>query len=251
MSYAALSCPIPRRFRRPLLFPPGLLALAWLLCLGCVALPRMPGLQPQYVLTTVLPAYNQCNLPLEFEVDHQTPPWCFSKQELESFRQWQTIDLLGTQWSDYFNYQLANLIVQGYKASPNQDAGLRIRMSDKAIYAQVVGLLDWVSSTNHKKYWLDIQHTPVTLYAITNRPSLQAKPRPAALLGLFSCTDVYIPTAPSVVNTDLLSRLNEMFFSVLSSPLLSPAGRNTLLLLLLLGLLSGWRLRRQWRRAVA
>jgi hypothetical protein len=247
MPYATLTCYIPRRFRRPLLFPPGLLALAWLLCLGCVVLPRMPGLQPQYVLTTVLPAYNQCNLPpSEFEVDHRTPPWCLSKQELESFRQWQTIDLLVTQWSDYFNYQLANIIVQGYKASPNQDAGLRIRLSDKAIHAQVVGLLDWVSSTNHKKYWLDIQHTPVTLYAITNRPSLQAKPKLAAPLGLFSCTDGFIQTVPSVVNTDLLSRLNEM---LLSSPLLSPAGRNSLLLLLLLGLFSAWRLRQQWRRA--
>lgn len=248
MQYAPPTFQILRRFRRPLLFPPGLLALAWLLCLGCVALPRMPGLQPQYVLSTTFPTYNQCNLPpSEFEIDHQTPPWCLSKQEL--FRQWQTIEVSGAKWSDYFNYQLANIVVQGYKAVPDQDAGLRIRLSTNATHGQVVGLLSWVHSTNHKKYWLDIQHTPATLYVITERPLLRPKPIAAVPLGLLDNDEVYIPSTPSVANTDVWSKLNELFVSVLSSPLLSPDWRNPLLLLLLLGLLSAWRLRRQWRRS--
>ncbi|SHK86727.1 hypothetical protein [Hymenobacter psychrotolerans] len=43
---------LPRR-RRPLLFPPGLLALAWLLWLGCVALPQMRGMEKPQVIMQV------------------------------------------------------------------------------------------------------------------------------------------------------------------------------------------------------
>lgn len=48
---------LPRRHRRPLLFPPGLLALAELLWLGCVALGRW---EPALRLHNVVQLTSQC-----------------------------------------------------------------------------------------------------------------------------------------------------------------------------------------------
>jgi len=47
---------LPRRHRRPLLFPPGLLALTGLLWLGCVALGRWePALRLHNVVQLTMP----------------------------------------------------------------------------------------------------------------------------------------------------------------------------------------------------
>ena len=54
-------------------------------------------------------------------------------------------------------------------ADTGHAGGVRIRFLPGATYANLVKVLDIMNYTNQKKYWLDIQHKPVTLYAITEK----------------------------------------------------------------------------------
>lgn len=213
---------LPRRHRRQLLFPPGLLALAWLLWLGCVALPQLRGMERplQSVLQISLPS-------LHFDGGWGIgPPLYASEQQLATFRNWRTVTFTENRFADYFNFSQAAAAVELVKADSTYKAGMRIRFSDNASYASLVYSLDLLNKHDIKTWWLDVQHQPTTLYAFTRRPD------PPGTMWVCGNTYTHIPESSPPRS------LAEFFL---------PDWRNSTLLLLLMALLSAVRLGRRWR----
>ncbi|QNH61158.1 hypothetical protein [Hymenobacter sediminicola] len=225
---------LPRRHRRPLLFPPGLLALAWLLWLGCVALPQMRGMGRERVMQLTLaplqiPYYGVLGTNLIGKEPY------FSSLELAAFRPWQEVRFTGNLWNDYFSFQQAQTTVQQLRANPDHDRGLRIQFEPQATYSSLVKLFDLFEVENVKRYWLDIRHSPTTLYTFTTKPSgVSYEDVPAFTCGVSAEQSHSVPT-PTVWErlAKSLALLHE------------PDWRNSTLLLLLMALLSVVRLR--WR----
>jgi hypothetical protein len=235
---------LPRRHRRPLLFPPGLLALAWLLWLGCVALPQMRGMErPEYVMQmTVPPPVQGINemipLPVKGALFWEEP--YMAPLEVAAFRPWQDVHFTGNLWNDYFSLQQAHTTVKQLQADPDHDRGLRIKFEPQATYSTLVQMFDLSNVMDVKRYWLDIRHSPTTLYMFTTEPPLFVEDV-ESMDGCLLCNDV-IPYTPKPTLQENLVQ----FFAPLSH-LFQHDWRNSTLLLLLMALLSAVRLGRRWR----
>lgn len=221
----------PRRHCRQLLFPPGLLALAWLLLLGCAALPQMRRMQqPQVILQLTMQPLKSCFDPA-FTGSYNTAirfssSWlpCLSADKLEAFRSWQTVTFSGKIFADYFAYQQVLRASEAVKTDTTYRVGLRTHFAPGATYNSLVFSVDLLDKQGIKSWWLDMHHLPTTLYAFTNKPDTAR----------FICgTDAYYIHLPEP---------GQPFdFSIL----LSPDWRYSTLLLLLIGLVSARRLMRQ------
>ncbi|MBD2715367.1 hypothetical protein KBK19_10000 [Microvirga sp. STR05] len=225
---------LPRRHRRPLLFPPGLLALAWLLWLGCVALPQMRGMGRERVMQLTLaplqiPYYGVLGTNLIGKEPY------FSSLELAAFRPWQEVRFTGNLWNDYFAHKQVQSIVKQMQAEPDYDRGLCVQFESHISYASLVRTLDMLNMYDTKNSWLDIRQSPVTLHAFTSKPIPVATSIEAEPLDIISCG--YIPSEPTK---------QELLIKHFAS-LFQPDWRNSTLLLLLMALLSAVRLGRRWR----
>jgi hypothetical protein len=214
---------LPRRHRRPLLFPPGLLALAWLLWLGCVALPQMRGMERplQSVLQiTAVPLHLNEGWPLEL-------PVYSSEQQLAAYRNWKTVTFTGNIFNDYFSLSQAKKAAEFVRTDSTFQAGMQVRFANDASYASFVYAIDLLYQQDFKRWWLDIQHHPTTLYAFVKRHT------PA--IPIFVCG-----------NLDYRTSLQEPSSSHLLIKFFQPDWRNSTLLLLLMTLLSAVQLGRRW-----
>ena len=92
---------LPRRHRRKLLFPPGLLALAGLLWLGCVAVRSwQEQLKPRYVIRFTMPTRPPANWP------QPTIRWVIpSPDTLLKQGSWHEATLTGNDANDSFQQQ--------------------------------------------------------------------------------------------------------------------------------------------------
>ena len=225
--------PIPRRFRRPLLFPPGLLALAWLLCLSCAALPQMRGAELRRVIQFNQPSITRS--PLYWEKS----PVHLEEDRLEMFRAWQTVKFIGNRWHDYFAERLVLDIFQQFQTNPNRDAGIRITFDDSVTYSSLLYCIDALQYAGHADYWLDIKREPTRLYVYT---------RYQPFVGTDHCPTLrrilIIEPEPSYWER-FLEAIGPIFSRETYAPLFSPDWRTSTLLLLLMSLLSIWKLRRQ------
>ncbi|UOQ55583.1 hypothetical protein [Hymenobacter cellulosivorans] len=234
-----------RRHRRQLLFPPGLLALAFLLLLGCWVVGRQAEwLKQHYVLeVTAMPlAADQALSNLAPEL-YQTPA------ELENFRPWQTVHLTGNAQQDALATSRAKYIARQLRAAPDQDQGLRIRFADATDYKSLVQLIDYIRVLGLQKYFLDSRQGMVTLYAFTSKPQLGTYYSHDLKFVPFSPGPCLLPEAPAPFWSWLGDYLSKLFSPDTYQPLLLPDWRHSLYLLLLLGLISFGRLFRQWRQA--
>ncbi|RSK33909.1 hypothetical protein [Hymenobacter metallilatus] len=240
--------PFPRRRYRELFFPPGLLALAGLLWLGCVTVVDIKKSTTQYsvVENAQIKSIDWCQQPM----DKSQPiiPPCLPSAVLAQFRQWYSFSLIGNTLPDYFTLQHIQIIVQQFQQEPNLDRGMQVHFAAGANYANLVHLLDLLDQAKAQKHWLDLSHEPAMLYCITEKPKPIDPNQPLA-------TDNFICGTKSgivILNTPthqvaLLDRLQEQlrFFR----RLLFSEWRNTALIWLLITALSTWKLRQQWRTA--
>ncbi|SFQ53501.1 hypothetical protein [Hymenobacter arizonensis] len=155
---------LPRRYRRKLLFPPGLLALAGLLWLGCLTVNLWQGkLSRKMIMQLVLlPKHlplNQCN--------NYDAPQLMSVTELQAFRTWREASFLGNPVTDAREQERTIGLIQAMMADSAQDGGVRIRFASTARFKDLVFALDLMNREKVQKYRLDIHHGPVTLYAYT------------------------------------------------------------------------------------
>ena len=239
---------LPRRHCQPLLFPPGLLALAWLLWLGCAALPRMRRMEKQQVVMQLaVPSralWRNETVPLPLKDALVFSETSMSPLELAAFRPWMNVSFTGNLWSDYFSYQQVSIAALDLKKHSYRDSGVRVFFAAPANYRSFIYTLDKFNTTNPLAkpvhYWLDIRHQSTAIYAITSKP---AKPMEyyaghqivsinIAPLNLSNCLPLDLP------NTASPPSWQKVF---------QPDWRNSTLLLLLLAALSAVRLYRQHR----
>jgi hypothetical protein len=189
-SFCYLAMYAPRRHSRRLLLPPGWVALGFLLLLGCQALlAHRQQLRLPNVIQLQLP-------PWKSKGDSWGVPVYGPMSKINSFRPWHDAALTGAPLNDFINATSAEVAVKAINADTNRAGGVRIRFGQHTTYSNLVSVLDMMNYLNHKRYWLDIRHNPVTLYAITNQ-YVPVKTNGFSLLGgCLLYDDVYIPTPP-------------------------------------------------------
>ncbi|RSK42175.1 hypothetical protein [Hymenobacter perfusus] len=225
---------LPRRHRRHLLFPPGLLALAGLLWLGCVTMVRIVPPKKTVLEFAAWP-------PKVCSVDSDVPafvaeawrgsPACLPLTALEKFRPWYTSWFTGSVFSDYFALQNTRFVARDLEQNPDLDQGFRVHFAPQATYNNLVQVLDLFNQENVRKSWVDFYHLPVTMYSYTEKPLLEEQSYSSGDFRCLLCGDVmpYIPTTSEVI---------KRWLAEYRAAILSPVWRNTWLLLLLLSALS-------------
>jgi hypothetical protein len=166
---------IPRRHRRKLLFPPGLLALAGLLWLGSVALNMW---QDKLKLRSVL----QLTMPV-LHTTPETDEYALSPDKFTAFNTWHDTYFSGLQSGD--SLRAIGIIRKAAQmhADPLRDQRLRVRIGPNATYTELVFLLNTMLKCGIQRYALDIKHRPTTFYAFTTNPYPRKKePVSAALI---------------------------------------------------------------------
>ena len=184
---------LPRRHRRQLLLPPGLLALAGLLWLGSMALGSHPRqLKLRNVMQLTLPPRPDSDF-LWGGVPHYGPYLRYS--QLATFRTWHTVEFGQSRAADSAaSRRLAatvRTLSRGWESNPSLD-GLRVYFGPQARYSSLVRVLDLMEQYNVRKYFLDLHHprSRPSFYAFSGGLSRQrwtdpllrpaAPPEPAA-----------------------------------------------------------------------
>ncbi|AWM31322.1 hypothetical protein [Hymenobacter nivis] len=228
---------LPRRHRRPLLFPPGLLALAGLLWLGCVALgPWQERLKvPSVIQLTMFPLHVSPN---SFWAGN---PLLLSVQKRNVFRPWRNALFTGNSQTDSTEQIFVIKQVRYILADSSHDGGVRIRFAPTARYKELVFIFDLMNRENVRQYWLDVVHTPAILYAFTKK----YKPVKYEHFPCLLCNDVipYAPPpptpAPFWVRFD--NWVTDFWHLTWLRPLLQPEWRASVWLLAAIVALGGWR----------
>lgn len=87
--------------------------------------------------------------------------------QLPYFRSWQDFAFTGAAEQDKTIAKKVRLAMRTMQTDTIHAKGIRVYFAKQATYADVVQMLDWADSAA-ETYFLDIHHTPVTLYAFTN-----------------------------------------------------------------------------------
>ena len=156
-----------RRHRRSLLLPPGLLALAGLLLVGCLALRPW---QEQLKRPTVI----ELSMPVRHGRSFLTT--VFEPAKLTRFQSWHDTYLNGSPSGDARRTLGIIRQVAAMQAMPLRDQRLRVQLGPHATYAELVFLLNTMSRFNIKKYVLDINHGSTIFYAFTVTPLAHRPP---------------------------------------------------------------------------
>jgi hypothetical protein len=152
---------VPRRYHRPLLLPHGLVALGFLLLIGCRVLVNHSGLHRYVVMHLTMPTI--CN------DQKDTYTFCApSAREISNMGFWQTADFTGNPTTDSSNLRLIqhHLRAVYYHSTTS---GLQVRFHARARYGSLVDALDEVNMSNAPSYFIDT-HSPITtLYVLPLR----------------------------------------------------------------------------------
>jgi hypothetical protein len=224
---------LSRRRQRRLLLPPGWVALGFTLLLGCLVLLSH---ERQMRLPTVM----QLTMPpLKPE---ESTPWLTKTPiyrlvaTLDLLRLWHDVDFVGAPLNDFANAEIAKTAMRAMITDSSHEGGVRIRFRQQATYANLIKALDLMNVFNQKKYWLDIRHKPITLYAITEK-QLPLK-EPCDSREIFMCGGVFVEKlAPKLTFQQLLNELRQK-----ASSLSQQNWRPSMLLLALISSLSICRL---------
>jgi hypothetical protein len=228
---------VPRRYRRKLLFPPGLLALGFLLLLGSMRVARDQRLRPQHVL--------QLNM-ISLHPDKSLPKQLLypSKQEIEKLRRWDDLMLTGNTVRDSLTLLEAYRLISIYQQDILNEKGLRIYFHSLVCYRSLVKTLDIMALNGMKKYWFDMRHDPIMFYAITSNPEFSTDKILPCGSSLGYC---WVPSEP-IVSLSFWQWLDKWATSLREpatwQPLADPTWRNSLYIFLLLSLISVWKMAR-------
>lgn len=239
---------LPRRHRRKLFFPPGLLALAGLLWLGCVALgPWRERVAQQYVMQLTMPINEIQNQ--EASILRYLLP---NPKTVCKTCSWTNVYLSNksTSLDTYERKQLEN-IVHTMMSKAGTNSGVRIHLTQTARFKHLVFALDVMNRENVKRYWLDIHHTPTILYGFNPPPV----PQQMGLDCLKSDDIIVMPYERTVAHETfrewVIERVTKFWqfdwakrrFQLLQNP----EWRWPVVLLVALAALSSWRIVRMWR----
>ena len=154
---------LPRRYRRRLLFPPGLLALAGLLWLGCVALgPWQEALKVRSVLQLTMPmmaSATPAGLP--------PPPPPLTQIEFNKMLPWHDAYFDNNSLvNENKRIWIANA-VHNMMSDTKTGSGVRIEFMVNSHYKDLVYAINLMNEENVRRWFIDIRQAPVVLYAFT------------------------------------------------------------------------------------
>jgi hypothetical protein len=216
---------MPRRVHRRLLLPPGWAALGFLLLLGCQAL-RQRAIRQWNVLQVTMPALRIDKSASWSTVVYQPPA------QLASFRRWHDVKFTGESLADFWSVAAAESATRQLIADTIHAGGVRIHFLAGSTYANLIKALDIMLYTDQKKYWLDIRHQQLTLYAITMERERKRSPKPPVYLGCCTC------------GSYLVKHVTDPHWQVKFRNLWLKSWQPTTLLLALIGILNLWTLLR-------
>jgi hypothetical protein len=231
---------LPRRHRRKLLFPTGLLALAGLLWLGCF---QLDALQEKLTRRTIV----DLNMPPKPASDTiyraayhngmRTIPFLYS--QLYELYRWQDIQLNGDAANDSVSVLTISKSIKTMRADTIPNCGIRVNLTPNVRYKTFIRLIDLMQLNSQKKYLFNMYHSPFALYVLvddyTDIHTPQVPPAPIFLCGTNSSV-ISIPLPPTEVDRwELLLRTTEW--------------RWPLWLLVVMTILASWRIIRAWRTA--
>ncbi|MDB5269123.1 MAG: hypothetical protein JWP58_2163 [Hymenobacter sp.] len=155
---------LPRRHRRMLLFPPGLLALAGLLWLGTVAIgPWRAQLQPRHVIQLSMPPR-----PLSDTIYQSIRSIPFLYSQLFGLYNWQHVEFSGNSAHDSISMRAIARAIKTMRDDTVANCGVRVQIRPSTRYKELVSLLDLMSEYNIQKYLLDTYHGPTVLYVLVD-----------------------------------------------------------------------------------
>ncbi|WP_324671556.1 hypothetical protein [Hymenobacter sp. GOD-10R] len=153
----------PRRYRRKLLFPPGLLALSVLLLLGCMRIAKDQRFRPQYVLqfSTML----NCDKNYSILDNGLISRWCYTQQELGALRIWRDYSFTSNAFSNWWIIQASQQHLDKLQRFPNSVDGIRFCFGSDAFYGNVIQVLDMLTKQKKDRYIVDNRGKMLTIYA--------------------------------------------------------------------------------------
>lgn len=165
---------LPRRHHRRLLLPPGLLALAGLLLLGCLALrPWQERLTRRSVIQLTMPPVNESNTIWPVHDFEPCDSFMLKESKLNysnvlTYREWTTISFGQGQRLDTLAVHKLKIILRskGPESSWGK-SGLRVCFTPHAHYASLALVLGLFQQFHIQQYFLDIKNKPTALYAFT------------------------------------------------------------------------------------
>ena len=175
---------LPRRHRRKLLLPPGLLALAGLLLLGCLALrPWQERLTRRNVLQLTMPPANasQTIWPIGYvkacdSLLLKEPKLTYAN--VLTYRNWFVVSFGQGQLSDTLAVHKLKTFLCAKGPEPGwKRNGLRVCFAPQASYSCLIMTISILNRFNIQQYFLDIRNKPTALYALTV-PQSRCPPMP-------------------------------------------------------------------------
>ncbi len=155
---------LPRRHRHRLLLPPGLLALAGLLLLGCLAL------RPWQELARV-PGTIQLTVPIH-DPHPALPTIRFlvpNPDTLCERRFRHDAVLNGNPIHDQIQYSRIAASIRFITADKKHNGMVCVRLASTAHYENMVALLDLMARLNSRKHGFDFTRKPVAFYVFSSR----------------------------------------------------------------------------------
>ncbi|WP_460612473.1 hypothetical protein [Hymenobacter seoulensis] len=158
-------------------------------------------------------------------------------KQLEAFGAWQDLTVMGNVWSDYFDVRMVESSCLSLTKEQTQGRALRVFVAESTTYNTFIQLLDIAHRLDIRRHWLDLRRPPYTFNLLGNEPR--------DLRYSFVCGNGYYQSQTDLKPWRPFSDKVAEWFIDRSTDLLTPEWRNTTLLLLLITLLSIWRLGRQ------
>ncbi len=238
---------LPRRHRRPLLFPPGLLALAGLLWLGCLVLSRwQKSLKPRYALQLTMPVLR----PVDYLPDTPTVRWYLpTVAEAQVMRPWQDAFFTGVHTTDAIEQRRVATLAQAIATDTLQANGIRVRFAQKSHYEQFIFLLNLMKKEGLRKYWVDFYHSPTTFYVLTDAYAPASASDIIPIVCTYSLYRAPLVPAPVSLWTQIKTWTADLWTFNRLHPFLQPEWRVSVWVLGVILTLNGWRLVMNWRAA--
>ncbi|MBF9239919.1 hypothetical protein I2I05_21180 [Hymenobacter sp. BT683] len=147
----------PRHHRRKLLFPPGLLALAGLLWLGCFYIRQDSRLKRATVLQLTVP-----------ELDEVYFGHPLTVRYLAGMRQWHTFKLIGVTSSDLITVRQVISCLPTLYSSQDSIQGVKVTFGRNSKYSDLIHILSALNQAEINRFAFETRTSLPILYIIEN-----------------------------------------------------------------------------------
>ena len=202
-----MSFHLPRRHRRRLLLPPGLVALAGLLLLGCLALrPWQEQAKVHGVISLTVPIHEpHPTLPTVRFLVPDPDTMCERRFRHDTF-------LNGSPIHDQPEYRRIVTAIHTITTDKEHNGLVCVRLATSARYENMIAMLDLMERMHLHKHWFDFTRKPTAFYVLSGRESHNTNEEIISG-GLGNCLYYSQYSAPVVPPLPLLYRFNKVIIA--------------------------------------